>query len=61
MKNGAVLRNMTDKELAEQLTVTVVGLYPCAVYLSAPTGKMFITKTEAVKETMKWLLEEESE
>lgn len=61
MKNGEVLRNMTDKELAEQLTLTVVGLQPCTVYLSVPTGKMFISKTEAVKATMKWLLAQESE
>lgn len=61
MRNGEVLRNMKDEELAEQLTLTVVGLQPCTVYLSAPTGKMFISKTEAVKATMKWLLEQESE
>lgn len=61
MTNGNVLRRMTDKELAEQLTLEIVGFQPCTIYLSAPTGKMFISRVEAVKATMEWLLEQETE
>lgn len=61
MTNGNVLRRMTDKELAEQLTLEIVGLQPCTIYLSAPTGKMFISRREAVKATMEWLLAQETE
>lgn len=61
MTNGNVLRSMTDKELAEQLTLNVVGLRSCTIYLSAPTGKMFISRVEAVKATMEWLLAQEAE
>ena len=61
MTNGNVLRRMIDKELAEQLTLEIVGLQPCTIYLSAPTGKMFISRVEAVKATMEWLLAQETE
>lgn len=61
MTNSEVLRSMTDKELAEQLTLEIVGLHPCTIYLSAPTGKMFILRMEAVKATMEWLLAQETE
>lgn len=61
MTNSESLRNMTDGELSEQLTLEIVGLKPCRIYLSAPTGKMFISKSEAVKATLEWLLQQETE
>lgn len=61
MTNGDALRRMTDKDLSEQLTLEVIGLQPCTIYLSAPTGKMFISRMEAVKATMEWLLAQEAE
>lgn len=61
MTNSDALWNMTDSELAEQLTLEIVGLQPCKIYLSAPTGKMFISKLEAVKTTLEWLLQQETE
>lgn len=59
MTNGEALRHMDDKRLAEQLVIRVDGLEPCALYLSAPTGKMFISNAAAVKETLDWLQQEE--
>lgn len=61
MTNAEALRNMTDGELAKQLTLEIVGLQPCKIYISAPTGKTFISKLEAVKTTMEWLLQQETE
>ena len=59
MKNGDVLRSMSDEKLAEQLVICVKGLEPCTVYLSAPTGKMFISRTVAVDTTFDWIQQEE--
>lgn len=59
MTNGEALRRMDDKRLAEQLVIRVDGLEPCAVFLSAPTGKMFISQGKAVQVTLDWLQQEE--
>ena len=61
MTNAEALRNMTDGELAKQLTLEIVGPQPCKIYLSVPTGKTFISKLKAVKTTMEWLLQQETE
>lgn len=51
---------MLDEKI-KQNAVEIVGLQPCTIYLSAPTGKMFISRMEAVKATMEWLLAQEAE
>lgn len=53
--NGEKIRDMSDEELADQLVIQVEGLEPCSIYLSAPTGKMFISRTEATRITLEWL------
>ena len=53
--NSDNIRLMNDDEMAEQLTIEVRGLQPCPVYLSAPTGKIYLSRTEAVKVTKLWL------
>ena len=46
MTNGEALRRMDDKRLAEQLVIRVDGLEPCAVFLSAPTGKCLFPRAK---------------
>lgn len=58
MTNGEALRRMDDKRLAEQLVIRVCGLYPCAVYLSTPTGRMFFSRDAAANVTLDWLQQE---
>lgn len=55
MTNAARLRAMNDDELSEQLVIDVDGLQPCRMYLSAPTGKIYLSRAEAVRETKDWL------
>lgn len=53
--NADRIRSMSDEELAEQLVIKIDGLEECSLYLSAPTGKMFIPRKEAVRVTLEWL------
>lgn len=53
--NADRLRAMSDDELSEQLVIDVDGLQPCRMYLSAPTGKIYLSRSEAVRETKDWL------
>ena len=53
--NADDIRSMTDEELADQLVVNVDGLEKCRLYLSIPTGKMFISRPKAAEFTLKWL------
>lgn len=53
--NGARIRAMSDEELADQLVIRIDVLAECRIYLSAPTGKMFISRKEAVRVTLEWL------
>ena len=59
MTNGEVLRGMDDKQLAQQLVIRMDGIEPCPLYLSAPTGRMFISRKEAERVTLDWLQQEE--
>lgn len=61
MSNADCIRAMSDEELADQFTVDVDGLMDCRLYLSVPTGKMLVSRAEAVRITLDWLrgLEEE--
>lgn len=55
MTNADCIRAMSDEELAEQLVIKIDGLEECSLYLSAPTGKLFIPRSEAVRVTLEWL------
>lgn len=59
MTNGEALRRMDDKRLAERLVICVDGLEPCALFFSAPTGRIFISQGKAVQVTLDWLQQEE--
>lgn len=53
--NAERIRAMNDDELSEQLVIDVDGLQPCRMYLSAPTGKIYLSRSEAIKTTKDWL------
>ena len=53
--NADRIRAMSDEELADQLVIRIDGLEECRLYLSAPTGKLFIPRKEAVRVTLEWL------
>lgn len=55
LSNADRIRDMNDDELSEQFVIDVDGLQPCRVYLSAPTGKIYLSRAEAVKATKEWL------
>ena len=55
MTNADRIRAMNDDELSEQFVIDVDGLQPCRVYLSAPTGKIYLSRAEAVKAAKEWL------
>ena len=55
--NADRIRAMNDDELSKQLVIVidVDGLQPCRMYLSAPTGKIYLSRSEAIKTTKEWL------
>ena len=53
--NADCIRAMSDEKLANQLVIEVDGLEPCRLYLSAPTGKLYVTRTEATRNALEWL------
>lgn len=55
--NADRIRAMNDDELSKQLVIVidVDGLQPCRMYLSKPTGKIYPSRAEAVRETKDWL------
>ena len=55
--NADRIRAMNDDELSKQLVIVidVDGLQPCRMYLSKPTGKIYLSRAEAVRETKDWL------
>ena len=55
LTNADRIRAMNDDELSEQLVIDVDGLQPCRMYLSAPTGKIYLSRSEAIKTTKEWL------
>ena len=55
LSNADRIRAMSDEELSEQFVIDVDGLQPCRVYLSAPTGKIYLSRAEAVKAAKEWL------
>ena len=59
--NGDRIRAMSDEELADQLVIEIGGIEVCSLYLSAPTGKMYISRSEAVRVTLDWIKEQYKE
>lgn len=55
LSNADRIRGMSDEKLAEQLVVVVNGLQPCTLYYSLPTDRSFVSESEAVRITLKWL------
>lgn len=57
MTNADRIRAMNDDELSKQLVIVidVDGLQPCRMYLSKPTGKIYLSRAEAVRGTKDWL------
>ena len=53
--NADHIRAMNDDELANQLVIEVNGLEPCTLYLSTPTGKMYLIRTDAANKVKEWL------
>ncbi len=53
--NADQIRAMNDLELADQLVVQIDGLETCRMYLSAPVGKLWISRIAAREVNLKWL------
>lgn len=53
--NADRIRSMNDERLADQLVIEVDGLELCRLYLSAPTGKLYVARTEATRNALEWL------
>lgn len=53
--NGDSIRAMNDSKLADQLVISIDGLRECTLYLSAPTGEMFISRLAAMEANLRWL------
>lgn len=53
--NADQIRAMNDLALADQLVVQIDGLETCRMYLSAPVGKLWISRTAAREANLKWL------
>lgn len=53
--NADLIRRMSSEELADQLVIKIDGLAKCSLYLSAPIGRMFISRKDASRETLEWL------
>lgn len=54
------IKQMSVEELADMLTVEIVGLQPCKLFQALPTEKTYISKKAAVKDVIKWLESEVS-
>lgn len=62
MTNADCIRSMNDEELEDQLVLEVEGIAPCKMFISIPTGEMFISRKAAKESVGNWLkqpLEEE--
>lgn len=53
--NADRIRSMNDERLADQLVIEFDGLELCRLYLSAPTGKLYVARTEATRNALEWL------
>lgn len=55
------IKQMSVEELADMLTVEIVGLQPCKLFQALPTEKTYISKKAAVQDVTKWLESEAEE
>lgn len=55
------IKQMSVEELADMLTVEIVGLQPCKLFQALPTEKTYISKKAAVQDVTKWLESEVKE
>lgn len=55
------IKNMSVEELADMLTVELVGLQPCKLFQALPTEKTYISKKAAVQDVENWLESEAEE
>lgn len=55
------IKQMSVEELADMLTVEIVGLQPCKLFQALPTEKTYISKKAAVQDVTKWLKSEVKE
>lgn len=53
--NADQIRAMSDEELEDQLVLEVEGMAPCKMFISIPTGEMFICRQAAKEAVGKWL------
>mgnify|MGYP005771807623 FL=1 len=53
--NADRIRKMSDEELEDQLVLEVEGMAPCKMFISIPTGEMFICRQAAKEAVEKWL------
>lgn len=61
MTNFEKIKQMSVEELADMLTVELVGLQPCKLFLALPTEKTYISKKAAVQDVENWLKSEAEE
>lgn len=59
--NADCIRAMSDEELADSLVIKIDGLRQCSLYISLPSGKMFISRSKAVRVTLEWLRQTEED
>ena len=59
--NADRIRNMSDESLADLFACDVEGIAPCTMFLSIPTGKMFISRDAARKDVEMWLKQPKEE
>lgn len=53
--NADRIRAMSDEELEDQLVLEVEGMAPCKIFISIPTGEIFIFRVAAKEAVGKWL------
>ena len=61
MTNFEKIKSMSVEELADMLTVELVGLQPCKLFLALTTEKTYISKKAAVQDVENWLESEAEE
>ena len=55
ISNGDRIRAMSDEELGDQLVINIDGPAKCRMYLSALLGRVFVSRRDAVRETISWI------
>lgn len=55
LTNADRIRSMSDEELENQFILQMEGIAPCKMFISIPTGRMFISRTAAKEAVSEWL------